>query len=680
MAARSATRLRRRLDRLGIVHGALALFAVGLVGKAGKEQLWRGAYWSRVAERQHYLADSLPAPRGEILDAAGETLVESRELVQLKVAPREVKSRPALAAALRKAGVANEWVKRATDVKRAWVELPGRFLPSDVARVVAMRGVYAAPALERVTSGTSGMRRVVGRVGPDGTPLDGIELALDSVLRGERGTTTVLRDARGRSFESPSAQGTAPRPGNTVVLTINHALQGICESALDDAVSRMGADGGDVVVMDPHSGEVLAMATHRADPRSTAATALSEPYEPGSTLKPFVAAKLLELKRARADEVVNTHNGTLVLDGRTINDAEPEPTMTLAEVIMKSSNIGIVQFAQRLSPREEFEALRDIGLGAPTGVPYPAEAAGTLREPKRWSRTSPASMAMGYEVAVTPLQLVTAYASIANGGELLEPALVKEVRSPEGKVLYRHERRVVRRVMPDAIAKQVRGMLVETVAKGTAVDADLTNYEVAGKTGTARRTSGGKGYEAHHYTASFVGLFPSEDPQYVILVKLDNPSATIFGGKAAAPVSKVVLEAAIAARDAALDRSSLAAHVRVRPTPESAAAASHKPLAPITAPNETAAVATRDTEVGPPRSAYVVSLGAPKPAVVASAPAAARPVPDVRGLPLRSAARALHEAGFHVSLAGSGDGTAPAAGTMLRAGSTVRLFHSRTAD
>ena len=124
MAGRSAARLRRRLDRLGIVHGALALFAVGLVGKAGKEQLWRGAYWSRVAERQHYLADSLPAPRGEILDAAGETLVESRELVQLKVAPREVKSRPALAAALRKAGVPNDWVKRAIDLKRAWVEIP----------------------------------------------------------------------------------------------------------------------------------------------------------------------------------------------------------------------------------------------------------------------------------------------------------------------------------------------------------------------------------------------------------------------------------------------------------------------------------------------------------------------------------------------------------------------------
>ncbi|MFL5575810.1 MAG: peptidoglycan D,D-transpeptidase FtsI family protein, partial [Gemmatimonadaceae bacterium] len=569
-AARGATR--SRFGRLAIVRGALGAFAVALVGKAAHVQLWQGAMWEARASRQHYLASPLPAPRGAILDATGATITESRELVQLRVAPREVRDRRVLARALARAGVAAEWVRRATDVRRAWVELPGRFLPSDVAAAVALRGVYAAPVAERVLASTAGMRRIVGRVAEDGAPVDGVELALDSVLRGERGTATVLRDARGRSFESPTAPGVAPRAGNTVVLTINQALQDICERALADAVERMSADGGDVVVMDPHTGAVLAMASKRPDPRTTAATALSEPYEPGSTLKPFIAAKLLELRRARPDEVVNTHDGTWVLDGRTITDSHKAPSMTLTEVIMNSSNIGIVQFAQRLSPREEFEALRDAGLGTPTGVPYPAEAGGTLREPKRWSRTSPASLAMGYEVAVTPLQLVTAYASIANGGELLEPALVKEIRSPEGEVLFRHRRRVVRRVMPPEVARTVRGMLVETVAKGSAVEADLSTFEVAGKTGTAWRTAGGRGYVANKYTASFVGLFPSEDPQYVILVKLDNPVGAYYGGKTAAPVSKVVLEAAIAARDAALDRGALASRVRARAASESAAA------------------------------------------------------------------------------------------------------------
>ena len=684
-----------RFGRLAIVHGALALFAAALVAKAAQVQLWQGAMWEQRALRQHYLAAPVLAPRGEILDATGATIVESREVVQLRVAPREVKDRRALGRALARARVSNEWVRRATDTKRAWVEIPGRFMHSDIAPLVAMRGVYAAPIAERLLVASPGTRRIVGRVGNDGKPVDGVELALDSVLRGESGTARVLRDARGRSFESPTAPGVAARAGNTVVLTINHALQDICERALGDAVDRMGADGGDVVVMDPHSGAVLAMAGLRSDPRATAATALSEPFEPGSTLKPFIAAKLLELGRARPDEVVNTHDGTWVRDGRTITDSHKAPKMTLSEVIMNSSNIGIVQFASRLSPREEFETLRDAGLGMPTGVPYPAEASGTLREPRRWSKTSPASLAMGYEVAVTPLQLVAAYAAIANGGELLEPALVKEIRAADGDVVFRHERRVVRRIMPPDVAHRVRQMLVETVARGSAVEADLSTFQVAGKTGTARRTGGGRGYEANHYTASFVGLFPADDPQYVILVKLDNPMGGIYyGGKAAAPVSKVVLEAAIAARDAALDRGALAARARTRPAAETTVAAGKRgSLALRQAASVESAVTTTaagapvvarelpeasDSAVDAPRPTVAVlpARGARRPAP----PVTPRAVPDVRDLPLRSAVRALHEAGFRVSIAGTsseGASTWPAAGTMLRAGSTVRLVYER---
>lgn len=672
-----------RVSRLAIVHGALALFAAALVGKAAQVQLWQGAMWEARAARQHYRAAPLLAPRGDILDATGATIVESRELVQVRVAPREVRDRKALGKALARARVPGEWVRRATDVKRAWVEVPGRFLHSDVAPLVAMRGVYATPVAERLLVASPGTRRIVGRVGDDGRAVDGVELALDSVLRGERGTVRVLRDARGRSFESPTAPGVAARSGNTVVLTINHALQDICERALADAVDRMGADGGDVVVMDPHSGAVLAMAGLRADPRATAATALSEPFEPGSTLKPFIAAKLLELGRARPDEVVNTHDGTYVLDGRTITDAHKAPSMSLTEVIMQSSNIGIVQFAARLSPREEFEALRDAGFGTPTGVPYPAEAAGTLREPRRWSRTSAASMAMGYEVAVTPLQLVAAYGAIANGGELLEPALVKEIRSADGNVLFRHERRVVRRVMPTQIAREIRVMLVETVAKGTALEADLSTFQVGGKTGTARRAAGGKGYEANRYTASFVGLFPAHDPQYVILVKLDNPiGESYYGGKTAAPVSKVVLEAAIAARDAALDRGALAARVRSRPPIELAAAGKRNSLAlqQSASARSSSAIAAAAPETTTTRRPSISVLPARAAGVATRPPATPRAVPDVRELPLRSAVRALHEAGFRVALGdASGDGTttSPSAGTLLRAGSTVRLLYGR---
>jgi cell division protein FtsI (penicillin-binding protein 3) len=613
----------------------------------------------------------------------GTVLVESRELVRLAVAPTEVRNRRALGAALAKVGVPPAVVARATDQKRKWVSIPGRFLPGDVARIVAIRGVHAEPASERVGVVSPSVRRLVGRLDETGRPVDGLELALDTLLRGQAGTATVVRDAGGRRFESPNAPGTAPRAGHTIALTINYALQDICDRALADAVDRMGAAGGDIVVMDPHTGAVLALASRRPDPRTWAATPISEPYEPGSTLKPFFAAKLLELGRARADEVVNTHDGEWTLDGRRITDSHKAPRMSLREVIMQSSNIGIVQFASRLSPRESFETLRDIGLGTPTGVPYPAEAAGTLREPARWSRTSAASLAMGYEVAVTPLQLAAAYAAIANGGELLEPALVKEVRDADGHSVFRQSRRAVRRVMPAAIAESVREMLVETVAHGTALEADLSTFQVAGKTGTARRVSRGQGYVTADYTASFVGLFPSESPQYVIVVKIDNPRGGVYyGGKAAAPVSKLVLEAAIAARDAALNRTALA--VRGKPAVASVAPATVD--APLATAVGTAAGPAPDSAApravaAAPRAAPVartVTIDLARPAAEPSDAPTRRPVPDVHGLPLRDAVRTLHTAGFRVDLAtGPAGATRPVAGTPTRGGTVVRLFRGR---
>ena len=323
----------------------------------------------------------------------------------------------------------------------------------------------------------------------------------------------------------------------------------------------------------------------------------------------------------------------------------------------------------------------------PLGVPLPAEASGTLREPKQWSKQTSASILMGYEIAVTPLQLVTAYAAIANGGELLEPHLVKEVRSTDGKVLYRAETRAVRRVMSGEVARTVQQMLLAVVREGTATKADLATFEVAGKSGTARRTSQNAGYVAGNYTASFVGLFPGNDPQYVVLVKLDNPKGAHYaGGDIAAPVTQIVLRAALAARDAALDREDLAA------SEKSAVAQSGRNGASTTSGAETRFSRRNDAE-GPDRPApdsydpnrnmtnrdasegtasYVVEL--PTSLKSAPPPIARRAVPDVRGLSVREAVRALHRAGFRVRLlAASSVGTLPAAGTIAAPGTLVQL-------
>jgi cell division protein FtsI (penicillin-binding protein 3) len=653
-----------RLSRVGVVHGAFVCFAVALVGRAAWVQLAETERWRTRARGQQVASADVPAARGAILDASGNVLVESRPVVRLAVAPSEVRKPAELAAALRRAGVPDASVRRAGDRNRKWVELPGRYLSTDVADAMAMRGVHVTPVIERVAPPTDGLRRLIGSIDDAGNGVGGLESALDSLLRGQSGRRALLRDGRGARMASPEEQFTEAVPGHSVVLTIHQGLQDIAERALADAVRQLGASGGDIVVLDPHTGEVRALASRRAGAAASGATALTEPYEPGSTVKPFIAAALLERGRVRLTDSVNTHNGEYRLGRRIIRDVHKARAMSFAEVIQQSSNIGIVQFAERLSPREEYEALRDAGFGMTTGMPYPSESPGRLYPVSQWSGTSAASLAMGYELSVTPVQLAAAYASFANGGELIEPRLVQEVRAPDGRVTWRGERRVVRRVMSERTATTMLGLLRDVVAGGTATSADLATFDVAGKSGTARRTStDGRGYTDGAYTASFVGLFPADAPQYVILVKLDNPSDGYYGGRTAAPVSKVVLEAAIAARDAALDRGQLAAAPKRRaPSPEPAA----------DSVRAAAVAAAEDAREAP---AYVVELGgSPEPANVV---VSERAVPDVRGLSTRAAVRELHRAGFRVQVVRGGAEQQPAAGTRLRPGSLVRIAGER---
>ena len=670
-----------RPNRLSIVHGVLVLFALALIAKAGYEQLYRGSYWTRIGARQHYAATGLPAPRGDIQDASGETLVESREVTRISVAPREVRDRAQLARVLSSAGVDARFVKMALDTKRKWVDIPGTFLPAEVAPIVNAHGVYAKPAMDRVYSTSAGIRRIVGRVGPDGRALDGVELSLDSILTGDTSTVRVARDKNGRPLAA--LPGTAePKPGDTVVLTISRGLQDICDRALAEAVDSLHADGGDIVVMSPKTGEILAMSSNRADPAAVANTGITEPYEPGSTVKPLVAARLLLLGRAKPDEAINTFGGHLELNGRKIDDAEEHQSMlTLTQVIQHSSNVGIVEFGERLTPREKYELFRDAGFGEQTAVALPAESPGLLRDPSHWSKQSEASVSMGYELAVTPLQIVTAYSAIANGGELLEPHLIKEIRDADGTPRYTAHPKVVRRIMTPQVAAAIRAMLREVVTGGTGTKADLATFDVAGKSGTARRNVHGK-YEAGQYTASFVGLFPEEDPQYVVLVKLDNPQNGYFGGVVAGSVTSVVLRAALAARDAALNVGELASSVHApRPDTTAAGRAAEKTrLAEQKRADSAAAVAdsVRKLAVAPPDTdprtseSFVVKL----PARTRTAPPASSPraVPNVVGLPLRQAVRSLHAAGFRVELVrGAPPVPVPAVGTLLAGGRVVKL-------
>ena len=648
-----------RLSRFAVVHGALVLLAVALLLRAAHLQIWQGGQWEERAKRQHFAQANVPAPRGDILDAAGLPLVESRSRVRLNVAPRELraKDRAAVTATLVQLGVPAATRRRALDRSNKWVPIPGRFLAVDVERIGRLRGIHAEPTMERVTSASRGTLSLIGHVDETGVAVDGLERALDGLLRGEQGAAQLARDVSGNTFSSPSASTLEAQPGHSVVLTIDRRLQDIAERALASAVGRLEARGGDIVVLDPNTGEIRALASYQADGRFTSSTPLTEPFEPGSTVKPLYVARLLGRGLATPDEIIATHDGSYLTNGRTITDDHPAPQMSLRDVIARSSNIGIVRFAERLSPGDQFETLRDFGFGMPTGLPYPSEASGVLRAPNRWSKMSAASLAMGYEMSVTSVQLAAAYASIANGGELLEPSLVKEIRSADGNTTFRHRRRVVRRVMEPAVAAQVREMLIGVVETGTAQDAITTAGSFAGKTGTARLTLAGRGYTAREHLASFVGMFPADKPQLVILVKLVNPKGS-YGGRTAAPVSREVVEAAIAARTIALGPRSTAAPAML---------ASREVAEPAPGP-----IVTVDDRGDVGSAAYVIALDSPS--VTVTPQADARAVPDVSGLPLRTAVFTLHRAGFRVRLAGSGRGTAPAAGTLRRPSTIVDLY------
>jgi cell division protein FtsI (penicillin-binding protein 3) len=565
------------------------------------------------------------------------------------------------------------------DTTKKWVELPATYLPSDLDRFAGIDGVHRTRELTRIISAPKGIVGFLGTVRDETTPVGGIEAELDSLLRGESGRDARVKDGRGNLLETPALSGFAARPGHTVSLTINQQLQEIAERGLADGIQRTGASGGDVVMMDPRDGSVLAMAGVRNRKPSVTATALAEPYEAGSVMKVFVISRALDLKRVHADEMINTEGGKWLVAKRTITDEHKAAYMSVRDVVRQSSNIGAGKIGTRLSQREEYEALRDFGFGTPTGVPYPAESRGVL--PTRWNAQTPTAVAMGYEVSATPLQIAAAYVAIANGGELLQPSVVREVRDPDGQVVFTHERRVVRRVLSKETAALMREMLASVVDSGTAAAADMATYDVGGKSGTARRAEGKRGYVPGKYNSSFAGMFPIQAPQFVLVVRLIDPEGKIYGGTVSGTVVKEILRASLATRDASLDRRALASIAKPIPTRPAKAHTLHE-----------IAVAMEDSarfdSLRAPVPQPVAPLAAPQRVVVSLplAPARAkkggdaapsgelRAVPSVYGLDARQATLTLHAAGFHVSVsAGQATRTRPAAGTLARSGSVVVL-------
>ncbi len=646
--------------RLTVVQVGLGLALLAAVVQAGRLQLVRGREFAGEAERARTVREVLPARRGAIRDRNGVPLAITQEYYHIGLAPNEFAD-PATAVRVvaRALGIDADRIRGEMRSGKSWIYYHGPFTAAQVESIRALKGVHLEGEFARFYPAQGLARPIIGTLDPDSAVGgSGLELVLDSVLRGVPGETTVQKDRAGRRYDSPSRRLRSPIPGGDVYLTLDAELQDIAEQGLGDALEALDADGGDIVFLDPRSGEILALASRQSGGSSSHPSSITDPFEPGSTAKLFTAAALVALDRVDSTDAVSGENGRWAMPidtrgtTRILTDVHPERgRVTLARAIGVSSNIAMAKFSQRLQPGEQYEQLRAFGFGSPTGVEYPAESRGILTRPERWTTLTRPSLAIGYEFGVTPLQLAAAYGAIANGGVLLTPALVREIRDNDGSVVYRHRTEPVRRAVSAEVATRLREFLRGVVAEGgTGEMGQLANYPLLGKTGTARRFRDGA-YVPGEQTASFAAMFPADDPQLIVVVKLDSPRVgSGYGGTTAAPVVRRMLEQALASRRVAIDRARLTGDTGAR------------------APRRDPGSAVEEV----PRQSVVV----PWPPVADTTRPAPVTVPSVAGQGVRTAALALHRRGLHVDLRGIGrvTRTDPVAGTAVPQRSTVTVY------
>ncbi len=638
--------------RIRVCLFLLLLAFCGLLARAVLLQVRDGERLARLAARQATRDIEVAPRRGPIYDRGGAPLALSVEVESVYARPRQfpVAAVGRLAAAL---DVPAAELRARLKPSRPFVWLRRQVSPATAARVRAMElpGVGFVTEYRRFYPNGPVAGHVLGFAGLDGQGLEGIERACDAVIRGDVAHRAEGRDARGRGLlpEGLDPDEVAPE-GSALVLTIDSRLQFAAERALREAVEAAGAAGGTAIVLDPATGEVLVMANvpefdpnrfTEARPSTWRNRAVTDAFEPGSTIKAFLAAAALEAAVVDPDDLFYAERGVYRIAGRTVRDAHPAEWLTLPQILRVSSNIGAIKVAERVGPRRYRQTLAGFGFGRRTGIDLPGEAEGALRPADEWSAVTLATTAYGYGLAVTPIQLAAAFATIANDGVAVPPRVVRGTRLADGRIVplgddVRRRREGVRRVIAPATARRLTSMLEAVVAPGgTGQQAALAGYAVAGKTGTARKVGEEGGYADGRYVSSFVGFVPAEAPRFVIAVFIDEPKGSIYGGAVAAPAFRAIAEAALTA-------------YRVPPT---------EPVGPVLRPGGNGAVVLASAE-------HVPAPGDGGPAGLRPAGRGARPaalesgrpgrVPDLTHLGMREVLQFARDRGLAVEVEGSG--------------------------
>ncbi|MCX7729920.1 MAG: penicillin-binding protein 2 [Candidatus Caldatribacterium sp.] len=509
-----------------------------------------GLYRSEVTSR--LTIDELLALRGEIFDRNGEVLAKDVETLTVCACPRLVRDPEGVAARLAPLLAMEEReLQERLVVDASSVVLKTRVpaVLGNALRNMRIDGIYWVREARRFYPKAPLFSAILGFVGKDRKGLEGLEYVFDSVLEGRNGYVTFERDALGQEIPTTITVH-PPEKGNNLHLTLDTTVQFFAEEALRRAIERTKAKRGVVIVNNPKTGDILAMASYpsfdnqsfeRFPPEHWRNYAVHMVIEPGSTVKPLVLAAALEEKVASLRDTFSCSGGIRVHNHR-VRCIKTHGEESLEDVLINSCNAGIISIVQRLGKEKLYAYLRNFGLGEKTGVPLPGEERGLLRRPEQWSLLSIGAVPIGQEMMVTPMQLLYALSSIANRGILMRPRLVSRVTDAHGRVIHEIPPSPVRRVVSERTANLVLSMMEKAVKEGTGKKAQVAGYRIAGKTGTGQKAGPGGRYVAGAYYSSFVGFFPLPDPCFGVLVVLDEPEGEYYGGDIAAPVFQEVAE------------------------------------------------------------------------------------------------------------------------------------------
>lgn len=651
--------------RVAVVAAAFAVWAAGIEAKLVYLQFIQRDWLVERAQSQQQRTITAHPRRGDILDRAGRVLAYSVEAATIYAVPTKIENADATANALCAALECSTDLRATVGARLSrnaeFVYVERQVSPAKARRVAELDlpGVGFTTEHRRYYPNKELASHLLGYVGIDHQGLAGIESTYDEIIRGEPGRILVRTDARGSAFNRVEVP---PRSGATLELTIDKYLQHITERELRAGVREFGAEAGAVVMLDPTTGEVLALASEPTfNPNVFAAAsrlairnrAVQDVYEPGSTFKVVTASAALEERLVHRDEVFDVSAGHIRIGGDIIRDFRTYGPLSFLDVMVRSSNVGAIRVGLRLGPERFSEHVWRFGFGQAFSRDFPSESPGIVWSKASLTERALASLSMGYQIAVTPLQMATAVASIANGGDLIESRVVRAVRREGEREEFGN--RLIRRVVSPDTAAEMTAIMEAVAERGTARRARVPGYSVAGKTGTAEKLIDGC-YSNTDHIASFVGFVPSRRPRFVILVMIDTPRSTVVngvrqraytGGAVAAPIFRRIAEASL--RHLAVPRN-------VDPIPAALAA-----------------------ERAAPR-AMTVSIGAagatPGARLVSGAP---RTMPDLRGLGAREAIQTLSRLGLEVRIEGDGVvvGHDPAPGTVLVSGTVATAWMDR---